>query len=353
MSKQLKVGSVVFSTWQGLGVLAKDFYDHGVVTDVAVIRHGKHPENDDWYPRALRINDLHSPVQLQALEAFAETVDVMLFFETPFHWPLIDHCRRKGVKTALMTMYECMHEVPPAQPDLYLCPSKLDLKYYPKGVLLPVPVDAEKVVWKLRERAQTFIHNAGHGGLKGRNGTEEVIRAYQHVRSPARIIIRRQPQFHGYKKVGQPMGLARESCCIDIDPKVGKRLEIRVGTIPYADLYTEGDVFLFPERHNGLSLPLQEARAAGMLVMAGDRFPMNDWLPREPLIPVSGYTRDRVSPQFHEFDRAEYDLKIIAAKIDEWHNADISEYSKQGREWAESMSWSKWRGEYLKVLGGI
>lgn len=337
----MRVGSIVYATDQGLGILAKSFVDHGVVTDVMVVRHGRRPEHFDWYPQAPIIGNLHGRADHMLMCEFCSDMDVMLFFETAFNWSLIDFCRKRGVKTALCVMHECTPRELPATPDLLLCPSKLDLEQMQRcfpsmpSMYLPVPVpDDVRNQWRLRERAKVFVHNAGWGGLKGRNGTSEVVEAWNHVVSPVELVVRHQG--HGYDQMKRNYQ--------------GGRLEIRYSDLPYAELFSIGDVFLFPEKFNGLSLPLQEARAVGMLVMGSDRFPMNDWLPREPLIPVRRTQRACVAPRCLEFDEAVIDPQGIAARIDEWYERDISEYSRAGKAWAESMSWAKLGPEYRKVL---
>ena len=152
-------------------------------------------------------------------------------------------------------------------------------------------------------------------------------------------------------------------------------------------------MFVFPEKFNGLSLPLQEARAAGMLVLATDRFPMNTWLPREmkagcvrcgsqslrlgdigegercfcnscnhmmkaehlgsktsTLIPVESYNRTCVSPRCLEFDEAVLFPRKIAERIDSLYGKDISAYSESGREWAKTMSWEVLGPRYKEEL---
>jgi len=221
---------------------------------------------------------------------------------------------------------------------MFLNPSLLDQQYYPysngsgktiDSIFLPVPVD-EGIKWKQRTEAKIFIHNAGHGGILGRNGTAQVIDAMKFVKSPIQLILRSQ----NHLKWG-----------VD-DPRV----DIQIGNAPYDSLWDEGDVFLFPERFNGLSLPLQEARASGMLVMCGDRFPMNTWLPREPLIPVQGYNRTRINGRFNSFDDAIFSPETVAATIDEWYGRDISAISSSGAEWASQNSWKSLKPKYLEVL---
>ena len=332
----MKVGSLVYATDQGLGILAKSFFDHGVVTDVMVVRHGRHPTHD-WYPGAPVLGSLEFSAQVRD---FVTEMDAMLFFETPFIWQLMDHCRNvAGCPTALMVMHECLHRnVWQHTPDLFLCPSLLDANlfaYKHKHVYLPVPVE---VPWRQRQRAEVFVHNSGWGGLKGRNGTRELLQAMTMVKTPAKLVLRSQ----------QPLDLIGGGWD---RPREKGQIDFRIGTQLYASLWDEGYVFVFPEKFNGLSLPLQEARAAGMLVMCGDRFPMNQWLPKEPLIPVAGYNRDqRIGPPYQPFDEAIIRPEDISAKIDEWYGRDISEYSLQGKAWAETMSWERIKPEYVRVL---
>lgn len=347
----LRVGSLIYSCNNGLGILARDFCKHGVITDPMVIRHGTHP-HQDWHPNAPIISDLRG--QRAEMEAHCRSCDVMLFLETPFAHELVTYCKEHGVKTAIMPMHECWHKAT-SLPNLFLCPSLLDVRalatWYvnpmrpfldimeeengTKVVFAPVPVE---VKWRQRTEARIFVHNAGHGGLRGRNGTAELLEAWKLIKSPATLILRSQS--HGNAYVERFLNSYPSGATVDH----------RTGTFDYATLWEEGDVFVFPEKFNGLSLPLQEARAAGMLVMCGDRFPMNTWLPKEPLIPVSGNNRARIGPAYLEFDEAQFSPEAIAATVDAWYGYDVSVYSLQGREWAETMSWAKLGPQYIQVL---
>lgn len=296
-------GAVVLSSEQGLGYMAKDFYDNGVIQKVFIHPHGSRKNHYEWYKPEDRLANLG-----QLLEC-----DSIVFFENPFYWKLIPMAREKGVKTVLIPMYECTPYPLFYEPDLILTPSSLDKQYYPNSIQITVPVD---VPWKLRKKARIFVTNNGNGGLGGRNGTKEVLEAMQYVKSPIKLIVRSQV----------PLGRTE-------DPRV----EIQ-GTIEKSELWATGDVFLFPEKFNGLSLPVQEAYASGMAVMCGDRFPFNEWLPKEMLIPVSGYKKERIAV---EFDSAVIHPKAIALCIDRAYDSDITKYSLMGKEWGERNSWKK------------
>jgi hypothetical protein len=87
-----------------------------------------------------------------------------------------------------------------------------------------------------------------------------------------------------------------------------------------------------------------------MYVMTSDRYPMNTWLPKEALIPVGSYHRACISGAYMEYDEARVSPQQIAAKIDEVYGRDISMYSRAGKIWADRMSWSTLKAEWLEAL---
>lgn len=339
----MKVGTLCYACDSGLGILAKSFYDHGIITDPFVVRHAHHLTHTSWYPYAPQ-TPIRGLDRARVLEHLGGC-DLALFFETPFDWTLLHDLRQRGVKTVLMTMYECTPWGinPDNVPDLFLCPSLLDYRYFNRegfnSTFCPVPVDRE---WKLREKATRFIHNAGHCGLRGRNGTRELYAALQHVKKPLDITIRYQ-----------------ERCCDELPGhattvQVGNvTVHCQPGTVSSSDLYAHGDVFVFPEKFNGLSLPLQEAYASGLAIIATDRFPMNTWLPTEPLIPSCCTRSARVGSSYLEFDEAIVEPLDIAERLDELNGTDITGLSLQGKDWAEEHSWDVLRPRYNWILENV
>jgi len=310
----MKIGAKILATTQGLGVMAKQFFDNGVIDYVSVHSHSSRENHYDWFPHNLSEEEL------------LQKSDVILFFETPFNWKLIPRARELGKKTVLMPMYECTRNPLPYIPDLIMNNSDLEQEMYPDGIRVVTPVDEK---WKLRQFARVFVHNAGNGGLGGRNGTKELLEAMQYVKSPIKLVIRSQIPI---KQVSDP------------------RIEYRIGSVNRELLYDEGDVFIFPEKFNGCSMPIQEAYASGMAIMCGAREVMKSWLPNELLIPVKGYKREKIST---EFDSAIIDPKDIATQIDFWYNKDITQYSVMGKEWGQANSWKVWAKKYRDILENI
>ena len=146
----------------------------------------------------------------------------------------------------------------------------------------------------------------------------------QYVKSPIELIIRSQVPL---KETNDP------------------RIKYEIGDCK--DLWSIGDVFIFTEKFNGLSLPMQEAFASGMAVMGGDRFPMNEWLPKDTLIPVKGYKTEILGCKF---ESAIYDPREIAKTIDKWYDKDISHISLLGKKFNEDNSWIKLKEKYEDVM---
>lgn len=327
----MRVGTVCYATDQGIAHLAKWFYDNGVVTDVMVFRHGSRPTHMEWYPGATEL--VGRPFNGPAVDAWLRPLDVVLFFETPFDWQFPDYCRARGKRTALMPMHEWTPARMPHRFDRVLNPSMLDQQYFPHGTFLHVPVS---VPWRERKRALHFVQNAGNIGCRGHKGVQELFQAVQHLKSDLRLTIRCQ----------DTAGLAQllRQC-----PWVERRAEVVKGSVPYSELFSEGDVYVAAEKLNGLSLPLQEAHAAGMCVLTTDRFPTNTWL-KGPRIPVKSKHKARMGGAYLEFEECIVDPADIAAAMDALYGADISEYSAAGLKWAQENSWERLRPKYLEAL---
>lgn len=367
----MRIGSVCYATEQGLGRLMKAFYDAGVITDPVIFKHSswQRKTNLDWYPPGTPILEPKRSFDPAVIGSVVDRVQVMLFFETPFDWEILRYCKDHNVKTVLMPMYEWFPANPPTLPDLFLCPSKLDYDYFSGGLIpkwdgteavyLPVPVDSS--AWKKRTRAVKYLHNAGNIGHREHKGTRQLLEAMKLVKSPLELTVRAQDVSVLRNIVEGTFG--REVCkeikddILTLDPVnlafprgKGPRLTIRFGQIAYDDLWADHDVYVAPEKFNGLSLPLQEAYAAGLVVMTTDRYPHNTWLPTEPLIPVSEYRKAFVSRNYLEFDEALVTPEAIAAKMDEWYGKDIRTLSKGAYEWGQHNSWRSLKQVYLEVF---
>jgi len=339
-----RVGAVGYATEQGLGRLMKSFFDAGCVDKVMVFRHTspRRKTHMEWYPEGT-VELVGRPFGGSEVDAFTRSVDLMLFFETPFDWSYVTYCRDKGTKTVLMPMYEWTPLRWPAKPDALVCPSVLDLDYFngqfPEGLCEFIPVPVDPSTWKLRTAARKYLHNAGNVGHREHKGTRQLLEALPHVESPLELTVRAQDTAAMSRILLGCKGVAD-------DP----RLKVEMGEMPYENLWGEHDVYVAPEKFNGLSLPLQEARAAGLLVMTTDRYPANTWLPREPLIHVTRTERASVGGQYLSFEECVLSPRDIAKVMDSWYEKDVTEYSLSGKLWAENNSWDKLLPRYREFF---
>lgn len=332
----MRVGTLCYATHQGLGYLARDFVRNGVVTDVVVKQHHR-PDSrptQPWYPNAKVVTGLHH--EYSFFNEFLASVDVMLFFETPFFWELLPLCRSMGVKTALVTMYEWSLIDPPYVPDLYLCPSELDLEYFPSGKFLRVPVDPNK--WKYRVKATKFLHQAGNGSVLGRPGTGELVEALNLVEKPIDITVRAQNPAH------------LQAVRVGIRRECQAAISYQSGDLPYETLYDGFDVLVAPERFNGLSLPLQEAYSAGMYVLTTNRLPTNKFVPAESLINPLDAATCQVGKGYKSFLACNISPREIAGRLDETAGRYLGDYSVRARSWARENSWAELGPKWTQAL---
>lgn len=332
-----RIGALIHASHMGLGILGRALYDQGIINHVLIQPIKRHEVHRDWYAGA-------PMAAANEFETFVDDIDALLIVETVSDWDVVEMAKQSGIPVTMMPMYEWSPMPAPVEPDRYLCPSLLDLDYYrAKGParFLPVPVE---VPWRQRQRARVFVHNAGNAESAERNGTAEFLQAITKVKSDARFLIRMQNSNKNRKRQARlqsSLGTVLEQAIAD------PRVEICNSTIPFEHLWKEGDVFVFPEKYNGLSLPLQEAYASGMLVMGGNRFPANSWLPKEPLIPVQGYETRTMKV---DLESAVYTPETIAGHVDHWFDQDITTFSKSGKIWAENHSWSRLREAYRRFI---
>lgn len=333
----MNVGTICYACHSGLGHLARDFIRHGIVNRILLIRHSHYQNYPDWYP---------SPVAYPRCETvrFLRGLDVLLAFENAFLWDVASVAKQQGVKFVLIPNYEYTPWPIKVEPDLVLCASLLDADLFKerhRTAFLPIPVDTEKFRWRLRERALAFVHNPGHGGYDWREGTPWLVEAMRLVKSPAKLRINLQ--------CGERRTRIEECRNWDLPENIEIDVRERPGE---AELWQDADVCVAPQKYNGMSLPLQEAFASGMLVMTTRRYPMTTWLPDEPMIPVKSTERHRGSLS-REIERCILDPQDIASTIDEWYSRDITKFSLAGREWVECHSWDMLKPKYQEILESL
>lgn len=308
-----KIGIIVRVDNGGLGTLSKYFVKHLKPHKIMSVLAGL-KSFPDRFPGSMIVNN---PPTNEQCEEFLNDIDVLLAWETPYNWNIFNLAKKKGIKTVLFIDYEWLPMNIPVKPDLIVNPSNWYMENLPEGsVHIPCPVDREVHHFKLREKANTFLHIVGHGGSHGRNGTDEFLKAIPLVKSNVKFII------HSQVQVNQ----------ID-DP----RIEWRIGN--YTDesyMFRDADVLVYPRRFAGLSLPMNEAMSNGLAIMMSDMNPQNQFLNKDLLIPCENTGTIMI---MRPIELGICKAEEIARKIDEIAFKDITRYSNYSNELADKISW--------------
>ena len=261
-------------------------------------------------------------------------IDVLITVETPYFWDVYRQARAKGIKTVLMPMYEWLDRsrTELQYVDLFICPSESTYhSMWGNKIQVPteIPVDLTKFTPQIVKKAKVFLHNSGHGGLYGRNSTLELLQAIPMVKSNVRFIINSQ-----YK----------------LDRIDDSRITYTEANIKnYWNLYNGEDVWILPGKYGVAYVGIQEAMASGMPIMFTDMYPFNSYLPKELLIKPASINTIKIYANQAE-QSAVHDPAIIAAKIDEVAQMDLTKYSERSLELAKEWSWDVWKDKYIKIF---
>lgn len=332
MENKLRIGIVARVDNGGLSNMTFDWWKniHEITKSLTIISDSPY-QNVSRYPEQIICENFPT---LEQIDLFLKDIDIVIAFETPYNWNVFSMAKERGIKTVLIPMYEWTEEKPPIEPDLYLCPSMMErdiYKFYPtNSEYIQNPIDRKLFKFKQREKAHTFVFNNGRGGSIGRNGIIALLEAIPLVKSDVKFIIHSQ---------------------IPIPEITDKRVEVRLGdTKSRPELFEECDVLLFPRMFGALSLPTWEALSCGMPVVSTDLFPFNKMLPKEWFFKAGRIERTRTSSQNREIDCAIINPQILANKIDEWSNKDITEDSEIADMIASTFAWDNLKPIIIKTL---
>jgi len=334
----MRIGAILRCDNTGLGIQSKEFFDHiqckPFVIDSSLLGNSPvltpHSERYGVTPYKLRKGEVISEGIIQD---FIKDIDVLFAIETPYNYRFISACRERGIKTVLQLNYEFL-EFPSSlpQPDLLAAPSLWNYHDIPdRKMFLPVPVNTSKFNPIRAER--TFIHIAGRPAIHDRNGTEVLFQALRHVKNKINVIIR-TPEPVRWSSVPSNVNLT-------IDTQNRKE---------YQDAYT-GGVLIMPRKYGGLCLPINEALAAEMPVIAPNISPNNIWLPSEWLTEATTATQLRARKVINVYEPS---VRHLANKIDEFCDPGFYDKSRmKAKALKETISWSKLLPAYHEMFESL
>lgn len=276
------------------------------------------------------------PIPERIMQNFLDGLDVVYAAETVYDFNFYNVARRMGVKICLHVnpeFYPFNMNPDLPRPDAFWYPSPWLTDRLPPGHLLPFPVNRSVLPYRHRTSATSFLHIVGHQASRDRNGTSLVFKALRRVRTPVNALIRSQDPV---PNIGMPRNV---------------KLQTKIGDIPeYTDLYTEGDVMIYPRRYGGNALPLHEALSCGIPVLMTDCSPQSSFLP--PEMRLGCYRGGTLRSQLGPIQTYDATPMGIAQRIDELVNnpEQVAQLSKEADRLAESISWETMRGKYKQAF---
>lgn len=213
-----------------------------------------------------------------------------------------------------------------------LCQTELKNRHRLDSVLLPVPVDTDRLSFSERKRAERFVSVYGYGGAHERRSLKELVNAWARLAPAPELAIRAQVHPPELKGVTLPAGV---------------RLEI-VNLPEPGDLYSGFDVAVQPSRYEGVGISMIEAQAKGLPVIVVDAPPMSEVAP-DLLVPAAGTVA--VNLMGNSFSSHVVSVNGLVSRIESLRGKDISELSRSARKRAEELySWRALSGRWIHAL---
>lgn len=316
----------------GLAAQTREFHRHLQPERTHVVllaERGRGQQDVSWYPGATTSGDDIDP---GTADRFLDGLDAVWCAETPYRADFFDRARKAGVRSYLHANPE-LWKSDFAPPDVVLAPTSWRLDLLPDPVVLPFPVARDRLPFRQRSEARTFVHVAAPA-MADRNGTRIVLAALPHVRSEVRLLI-----------LGHPGQLRSRAGRVTV--------ECVEETADYWRVWPgDADVLLLPRRYAGQSLPMNEALSLGMPVVSLDLPPQNGWLPPETLVPVTRRSPRRMAGgpvMVHDADP-----RTLARVIDRLASDPplVQRCSDAADVHAEAMSWGALLPAYRQLLAG-
>lgn len=339
----MKVGLIARSEDRGLGNLTWEWAQHMRPDRVLLVvpRHAipqrpeRYAEHDvtvvQWNPEAPAL-DAAGEAQVRK---WLGGLDVVYSAETFYDWRICTWARAAGARTVCHVMPEFYrHGQPdaPPGPDVWWAPTGWRLEHLdPQTRVVPVPVATERFRRARRTPPSpepvTWLHPAGTRAAADRNGSRLFLTALRHLREPHRVIVKAQS--------GRWDGL-----------RAARSVDVVTGHAAgeYWQLFDGADGVVLPRRYGGLSLPAQEAMAAGCALLMTDVEPQRSEWPIVRLAAAAGKPTS-IRTSAGSIPVVGTDPRTIAAAMDELarDRAALRAARRAALEWAQAHSWETLR----------
>lgn len=309
--------------------------DRTLLIDMGVLTRGfaVHPER---YPDATTVAFDGVSLPEDQVRKWLRGLDVVYSAETFYDWRMVEWARDEGVATVLHVMPEFYRhdDAGLPRPDRFWAPTawRLDL-LPPETRLVPVPVALDRFTPRHVTKVERLIHVAGHRAAADRAGTTSVLRALRHITTPMTVVL-----------------ITQDKTVPGVSTKRGVVLERRAKSMcEYWELYDHGDALVAPRRYGGLSLPFNEAAAAGLPMILPDSPPHREtW----PGMHVRTQPAGDIATSAGRIVLHATDAHALAAAMTTLvtQPSDAADLSAASIAWAKTHSWDALRGLYLTAL---
>jgi glycosyltransferase involved in cell wall biosynthesis len=355
----MRLGLIARNDLSGLAIQCWEFYQHMhpdkvMLIDVSMYANegedcNKFPCATHHYPNPDVIVNGWEPTIAQ-FEQFLDGLDAVYTAETPYGWDLIRLAQQRGVRTYVHVNPEfCQHLAVPTliKPTLLMNPTEWmhDQLPQPKQVV-PFPVATERFNTVGKDSdwfnipAKNFLHIVGRPAAYDRNGTLELLTALQYVTKPINLMI-------SCLQAGYVIDAIRPV-------KIPGHVTIDINEMQYPEywsIYKNQDVMIMPRRWGGMSLPIQEAMAAGLPVIMAANDVYSPQCPPEWSVAAWHDTWFQARTRIDVYKANPANL---AHCIDTFASDPVM--TVHGREralqWAQMHSWRRLKPRYDELLAG-
>jgi hypothetical protein len=338
----VKIGILARSEDRGIGIQTWEAFRHlpnprALVVDPGRYGHGfpMHPERFDTPTATAPIVAWRDDQTLDERIArdWLHGLDVVYIVETAYDPRFYEWSSDAGAATILHTNPELHHANEAALATAVWCPTPWRIDQIDGARLVPYPVAVDRFPHRKRlpVGAPRVLHVAGHAAYADRNGTKLVAAATPIMNPPISVWV-----------VSQDENVA-------LSPQAHRFPAHR----DYWRIYDLADILLMPRRFGGLCLPIQEAKAAGLVVVALDTSP-HDWyecvgIPAEPSSWFPSGSGDVTIFNANPVD--------VAAAVNDLTFVELGDLSAASRDWAHAHSWESltrlWMDEFEKARADL
>jgi len=293
----------------------------------------EHP-NVTWAPR--HYNGIKTSHFIKWLKK--NKIDIAFFNEQRYWKPVLE-AKKAGICIGAYIDYYTQETVPAFEIyDFLICNTKRHYSvfdWHPNAYYIPWGTDIEKYKpeQKQKNKLPTFIISAGwQAKYSGdRRGSLLALKAFKKVKGECKLNV--------YSQVVYNECVPEWKDLLTSD----NRIELKVGTFdPFP--YSQGDVYLYPSRLDGIGLTLPEAVSAGLAAITTKNAPMNEFVIDNYSGLLVDVDRFLGRPDGYYWPESICRLDSLANAMQKFINTPsiLKQYKVNAREFAEkSLDWNK------------